>query len=47
MGSAIVNLIARNLGSRDAMARAVARYVRAMKKQTLPQGPARRPLKNP
>jgi tryptophan synthase alpha chain len=45
VGSAIVNLIARNLGSRDATARAVARYVRAMKKQTLPEGPARRPLK--
>jgi tryptophan synthase alpha chain len=37
VGSAIVNLIARNLGNKDRMPGAVRRYVRAMKKQTLPQ----------
>jgi hypothetical protein len=41
VGSAIVSLIARNLGAgggRDT-AKAVACFVRTMKKQTLPQGP--------
>lgn len=36
VGSAIVNLIARNLRARGRMPEAVRRYVRAMKKRTLP-----------
>jgi tryptophan synthase alpha chain len=38
VGSAIVNLIARNLEAREKTPEAVCRYVRAMKKQTLPPG---------
>jgi tryptophan synthase alpha chain len=38
VGSAIVNLIARNLRSRGKLPQALRRYVRAMKKQTLPTG---------
>ncbi len=36
VGSAIVNLIARNLRTREKLPEAVRRYVRAMKRQTLP-----------
>ena len=38
VGSAIVNVIARNLQAREKMPGAVRRYVRAMKKETLPAG---------
>lgn len=36
VGSAIVNLIARNLQARGRMPKVIRRYVRSMKKQTLP-----------
>ncbi len=39
VGSAIVNLIARNLGTEEKLPGALRRYVRSMKKQTLPTGP--------
>jgi tryptophan synthase alpha chain len=38
VGSAIVNLIARNLRTRGKLPEALRRYVRTMKKQTLPAG---------
>ena len=37
VGSAIVNLIARNLRSRGKLPETLRRYVRTMKKQTLPE----------